>query len=63
MFDDENEPKSTKSDQIIVGEDLSALSINELTMRVNALHSEIARVESAIEEKKGQASEAEDLFK
>ncbi len=63
MWGDDDEPTSSKNDIITVGEDLSLLSVAELTIRIDALKGEITRVQTEIDTKKGQASEAEDLFK
>lgn len=63
MQEDENQAVSGKKQQMIVGEDLSALSVNELTGRLTALKNEITRVEACIKQKQSQAQAAENLFK
>lgn len=63
MQEDENQAVSGKKQQMIVGEDLSAFSVNELTGRLTALKNEITRVEACIKQKQSQAQAAENLFK
>ncbi len=46
-----------------LGEDLSTLSIEELGERIEALKSEIARVEAEVARKKTQADAAASIFK
>ena len=61
LFDDE-EPTRKKVAHAI-GEDLSALSLEELDARVALLKAEIARIEAAAEAKKASAQVADSFFK
>lgn len=63
MDEEEFEPRRKPQGEIIVGEDLSRFSIEELTIRLSALDEEKLRVEEAIKVKKTQTSQAESLFK
>ena len=63
MDEEEFEPRRKPQGEIIVGEDLSQFSIEELTIRLSALDEEKLRVEEAIKVKKAQTSQAESLFK
>lgn len=63
MDEEEFEPRRKPQGEIIVGEDLSQFSIEELTIRLSALDEEKLRVEEAIKVKKAQTSQAENLFK
>ena len=47
----------------LVAEDLALMSLDELSLRVEALQAEIARALAMIESKKGSHSDAEALFK
>jgi len=48
---------------IVVGEKLEALSVEELQARVAALHAEIERVEAELMVKRARVAAAEALFK
>jgi len=48
---------------MVLAEDLSLLSQEELTRRISALEGEIARSAAMLESKKGSRSEAEAFFK
>lgn len=48
---------------MLVKEDLDRLSIEELTLRVEALKREIARVEAKIQSATSHRASAEELFK
>ncbi|MBO6549513.1 MAG: DUF1192 domain-containing protein [Rhizobiales bacterium] len=63
MDEEEFQPRRKPQGEIIVGEDLSQFSIEELTIRLSALDEEKLRVEEAIKVKKTQTSQAESLFK
>jgi len=52
-----------KAPEIILGEDLSAMSEFELTARITALESEIARCREAIGSRKATKSAADAFFK
>ncbi len=58
---EELEPK--KPEPLILGADLSRLSIHELTARITALESEIARCRDAIASKTKSRDAAESIFK
>ncbi|HVI27781.1 DUF1192 domain-containing protein [Hansschlegelia sp.] len=47
----------------VIGQDLSVLSVEDLTQRVAALRSEIERLEAAIAAKTAQRSAADSLFR
>ena len=47
----------------LVTEDLALMSLDELSLRVEALQAEIERALAMIESKKGSHSDAEALFK
>jgi uncharacterized small protein (DUF1192 family) len=47
----------------LVAEDLALMSLDELSLRVEALQAEIERALAMIESKKGSHSDAEALFK
>ncbi len=47
----------------LVAEDLALMSLDELSLRVEALKAEIERALAMIESKKGSHSDAEALFK
>jgi uncharacterized small protein (DUF1192 family) len=49
--------------QVIVGADLSNLSVADLEERIAALRSEIERVEAEMRTKKARAAAADALFK
>ena len=59
--DDEDAPKKKLKHEI--GEDLSALSLDELAERIALLKDEIARIEAAISAKKASADVAASFFK
>jgi uncharacterized small protein (DUF1192 family) len=46
-----------------VGQDLSALSLDELSERVAVLKEEIARIEAAIDAKRASAAAADAVFR
>lgn len=60
---DADEPLAAKAGQIVIGEDLSALAIAELEVRVEELKREIVRVEAEAEKKRVHTSAAAALFK
>jgi uncharacterized small protein (DUF1192 family) len=59
--DEEDAPKKKRKHE--VGEDLSALSLDELTERIALLNDEIARIEAAIATKRASAEVAASFFK
>ena len=58
---DEELPKKKKAHEI--GEELGALSLEELDERIALLKGEIARIEEAIKSKRASAAAADTFFK
>ena len=58
---DEELPKKKKAHEI--GEDLAALSLDELDARIESLRGEIRRIEDAIKSKRASATAADAFFK
>jgi uncharacterized small protein (DUF1192 family) len=58
---DEDAPRKKQPHQ--VGEDLSALSLDELGERMAMLRAEIARIEAAIAAKQASAAAADTVFR
>ncbi len=61
MFNDE-EPKKPAA-EIVIGQDLSAISVDELEERITALEAEIARIRAEIVSKQATRTSAENFFK
>lgn len=61
MFFDENAPKPKAV--FVPGQDVSLLSIADLTETIASLKEEIIRLEAAIKAKQGSKASAESLFK
>ena len=61
MFDDGNAPKPKAV--FVPGEDVSLMSIADLTETITSLKEEITRLEAAITTKQGTRASAESLFK
>ena len=59
--EDEDAPKKKRRHEL--GEDLSALSLDELGDRIALLREEIARIEAAISAKQASAQVAASFFK
>lgn len=59
----EDEERKTKIADIVIGEDLSLLSVEELESRIEILQSEIARIRDDIGSKQSSLSVAESFFK
>lgn len=59
---DELEPRKPKLD-IVVGEDLSALSAHELEKRIAALEAEIVRAKDALRSRASTKTAADAFFK
>lgn len=57
-----DEPKAKSSKALVVGEDLSNLSIAELDARVAALKAEIERIEAVASAKRRHSAAASELF-
>ncbi len=60
-WDDISKPKPSR--EIVVGESLERLSLDELNERIVRLKSEIERVEKEIEHKQAIGARAESVFK
>ena len=63
MDSDELEPQRKKLPDIVLGEDISALSAHELEKRIARLEEEIARLREAIKARNATRSAAENFFK
>jgi uncharacterized small protein (DUF1192 family) len=61
MFEDENAPKPKAV--FVPGQDVSLMSIADLTETIASLKDEIIRLEAAITAKQGTRATAESLFK
>lgn len=61
MFEDLAPPK--KPEPHVIGQDLAALSIEELTERIELLRAEIVRLEQAIAAKDASRRAADGFFK
>jgi len=62
-FDDDLPRTSAPLREHVIGQDLSVLSVEDLTQRVAMLKSEIERLEAAIAAKTAQRSAADSLFR
>ncbi len=62
MAGEDDEERAKRISQIVIGEDLSELSVDELTERIDTLKQEIARIETAMGAKQSHLSAAEALF-
>jgi len=60
---DWDEPEPNKTTGIVVGDDLTNLSLEELHARIKALGNEIGRINDEVERKKSTQSAANDIFK
>ncbi|GLR87459.1 DUF1192 domain-containing protein [Bradyrhizobium iriomotense] len=60
-MDDDDRPRKKVSHEI--GQDLSLLSVEELTERIALLQSEIARLEEAATKKRASRDAANSIFK
>ncbi|QQO14084.1 DUF1192 domain-containing protein [Bradyrhizobium diazoefficiens] len=60
-IEDEDRPRKKVSHEI--GQDLSLLSVEELTERVSLLRTEIARLEEAASKKRASRDAANSVFK
>lgn len=60
-FEDEDRPRKKVTHEI--GQDLSLLSVEELTERIALLNSEIARLEEAAKKKRASRDAADSFFK
>jgi uncharacterized small protein (DUF1192 family) len=60
---DVDEIRPVKKPDIIIGEDLSLLSVAELEARIGALEAEIARIREALAGKKTSKAAADSFFR
>ncbi len=60
-IDDEDRPKKKIAHEI--GQDLTLLSVEELSARVQLLHDEISRIEADMAQKRASRSAADQFFK
>ncbi len=60
LFDEEPPKRKT---ELVIGEDLSRLSLDELQGRIEILQAEIARVEETLVHKRAHQGAAESFFK
>jgi uncharacterized small protein (DUF1192 family) len=60
---DPDEAKKPSPQEIVVGADLSKLSVEELEERVGALRAEIARLEADIAVKRSSRAAADSVFR
>ena len=61
VFDDDDQPKRKVTHDI--GQDLTLLSVEELTARVQLLHDEINRLEADMAVKRASRAAADQFFK
>ena len=61
MFDDEDRVKPRPD--LVIGEDLSSISVDELEARITLLEGEISRLRAEIVSKQGTRASAESFFK
>ena len=60
---DTEEDRHRKRPQIVIGEELAMLSVDELNRRIEALEQEIRRYKAAIAEKEKSKDAANSVFK
>ncbi len=60
-FDDDDRPKKKVAHEI--GQDLSLLSVEELTLRIQLMRDEITRLETDIAKKRDKRAAADQFFK
>jgi len=60
---DEGEETRPKQQEIVVGADLSKLSVKELEERIAVLKAEIARIEAGLAAKHSSRAAADSVFK
>jgi uncharacterized small protein (DUF1192 family) len=63
MDSDDLEPRKKKMPEIVLGEDISALSAHELELRIARLEEEILRCREAVKARGATRSAAENFFK
>jgi uncharacterized small protein (DUF1192 family) len=60
-IDEDDRPKKKSVHEI--GQDLTLLSVEELSDRISLLHDEIARLQAALEKKRASRTAADQFFK
>ncbi len=60
---DWDEPKANPDRSIVLGQDLAAVSVDELQQLASALESELVRLRAEIETKKARFAAADQFFK
>ncbi len=60
-IDDDDRPKKKIAHEI--GQDLSLLSVEELSLRVQLMHDEISRLEADMAQKRAKRAAADQVFK
>jgi len=63
MNSEDLEPRKKKLADIVLGEDISALSAHELERRIARLEEEIARCREAVKARNATRASAENFFK
>lgn len=58
-----DEPRRPARSEIVLGEDLSLHSLEELEARIDSLRREIERIESVLAQKRSSRSAAETVFR
>ena len=58
-----DEPRKPARSEIVLGEDLSLHSLEELEARIESLKHEIERIESVLAQKRSSRSAAETVFR
>ena len=61
MFDDEYRKKPVS--ELVIGEDLATISVDELEERITLLEAEISRIKAEIVSKQATRASAENFFK
>ena len=61
MFDDEDRKKPAT--ELVIGEDLASISVDELEERITLLEAEISRIQAEIVSKQATKASAENFFK
>ena len=61
MFDDEDRKKLAS--ELVIGEDLATISVDELEERITLLQAEISRIKAEIVSKQATRASAENFFK
>ena len=62
MFDDED-ARAKKATELVIGADLSTISVDELKERITLLKEEIVRIQAEIAAKQSSKDAAESVFR